>query len=360
MNVVLVILILTRRSWGVGASALAATVALIGGGELSAGAARTASQRGIAYVTGPGPGIEQVWLADAELRHRRRLGQGEQPLLSPNGRMVAATAIQGPQALIVYSATSKPKGFFDLSRVAARPLAWSPDSRYLAVATGGYVATASTGASQLNALLVIDTQTGRAMRIASGYVAGASFAPSGVGRLVFGLGRTSPIMGSLDLYTAAADGRGGLIRLTRDRRSLNPVWGARGIAFDRESRSGYQIFLRAGRRTQQITQVRLSSQEQGLIPIAFSRDGRRLVARLEGFHQNQAWTVDLARNRVRRLMAAGNAAPSLGISGDGRRVLVGTVHEIETIPFTGGRRTLLISNADQPSWNQYFADEPPV
>jgi hypothetical protein len=58
---------------------------------------------GITYVTGPGPGVPQVWLAGRNGVHPRRLGEGIQPLLSPSGRLVAASAVQGPRALHIYS-----------------------------------------------------------------------------------------------------------------------------------------------------------------------------------------------------------------------------------------------------------------
>ena len=56
----------------------------------------------LTFVTGPGPGVPQVWLAGVTGAHPRRLGEGDQPLLSPNGHLVAAMAIEGPRALIVY------------------------------------------------------------------------------------------------------------------------------------------------------------------------------------------------------------------------------------------------------------------
>ena len=199
---------------------------------------------------------------------------------------------------------------------------------------------------------MIDTRTGTARKIADGYAAGASFAPDRADRLVYGLGRSSSITGRLNLYTANPDGSA-ITQLTHDGHSLNPVWGARGIAFDRELRRfKYQIFMRTARHTTQITHLRLSSQDQGLIPAAVSANGTRLVARLQSFRHPGAWTVDLADDRVRELPPRLTALTSLSISRDGRSVLVGTLHTVTTIPFLGRGTTVLVKHASQPSWNQ--------
>ncbi len=272
--------------------------------------------------------------------------------MSPNGHLVAAMAIEGPRALIVYCSAGGRAAFFDLSRVAAVPLAWSPDSRYLAVGLSGYAATSTNAANPFEALLVIDTRTGTARKIADGYAAGASFAPDRADRLVYGLGRSSSITGRLNLYTANPDGSA-ITQLTHDGHSLNPVWGARGIAFDRELRRfKYQIFMRTARHTTQITHLRLSSQDQGLIPAAVSANGTRLVTRFQSFGHSGAWTVDLADDRVRELPPRLTALTSLSISRDGRSVLVGTLHTVTTIPFLGRGTTVLVKHASQPSWNQ--------
>jgi hypothetical protein len=220
------------------------------------------------------------------------------------------------------------------------------------VSVGGYVALGSPGRSQSDALFVIDTRTGEVTKIADGYAAGASFAPSAPDRLVYGLGRSSPIAGLLNLYTANPDGTA-VTQLTHDGHSLNPVWGPRGIAFDRELLPyKYQIYLNANGHSTQITDVHLSSQDQGLVPVAISANGDRLLARFECFQNPQAWTVDLADHRTHELTAARTAVTGMSISNDGLRVLISTVHTVETVPFTGGAIRPLVRDADQPSWNQ--------
>ncbi len=243
--------------------------------------------------------------------------------------------------------------FFDHSVVSARPLAWSPDSRYLAVSVAGYVTTGVGNGSQRAGLYVIDERTDRATRIAVGYPAGASFAPDGPDRLVYGLGRSSSITGRLDLYTSNPDGAA-VHQLTHNGRSLNPVWGRRGILFDRESKpSKYQIFFRANDGlTRQITDAQLSGEDQGLVPVDISSDGNRLVAMFENFENWQLWTISVSDRRSRELTSPRTTVTSAAISRNGRSVLFGTVHKIEQVPFAGGMTRVIVTDASQPSWNR--------
>jgi Tol biopolymer transport system component len=305
---------------------------------------------GLAYVTGPGPEVPQVWIAAADATRRHRLGEGNQPLLSPSGTLVAATALQGSHALIIYSSRGPRTMFFTRSVVSARPLAWSPDSRYLAVSVGGYVTTEAGNAAQRAALYVIDDRTGKATRIAIGYPAGASFAPDGPVRLVYGLGRASPITGRLDLYTSNPDGAA-VHQLTHNGRSLNPVWSRSGILFNRESEpSMYQIFWRANDgHTSQITDTHLSDQDQGLVPVDASSDGNRFVAVFENFKNWQLWTISVSDKRARELTNPRVAVTNAAISRNGRSILFGTVHKVQELPFSGGRTKVIIMDANQPT-----------
>jgi len=124
----------------------------------------TTTRPGLAYGTGTARGTPQIWLADANGGHARKLGPGYQPLLSPNGRLVAATgaSVKGP-LLLIYSATGKVVGkFYKAATFSVVPTAWSPDSRYLAVELFDPV---SSGIGR-SGLAVIDTTTGKTVTIA--------------------------------------------------------------------------------------------------------------------------------------------------------------------------------------------------
>jgi hypothetical protein len=304
---------------------------------------------GLTYVTGSAEhGHLTVWLAGANGSDAHRLGRGEHALISPDGRLVAVARLTQPGTeLVIYSEGGDRVASFPTGGL---PLAWSSDSRYLA--------TVEEGAQ----LMVIDTATETLKTIARGFVSGASFAPVGE-KLVYGLGMLPPKrMSKVNLFSVGAGG-GKARQLTHDGRSLNPLWGRRGIVFDREhTRNGgpaYQIFLLRGRKATQITHVPVSRLSVGLVPKAISGDGRRLLAEYEGEDDTWAWSVDLVTRKVRELKAHGRVVTGWGISRDGRRVLVDSGSrrelsggEVETMPFSGGRAQVLVRNGGAPSWNR--------
>jgi hypothetical protein len=211
----------------------------------------------------------------------------------------------------------------------------------------------------------VDTRTGTAKTIASGYVSGASFAPTKPDRVVYDLSDSQLAGARVDLYTASADG-GSKRRLTGNGGSLNPVWGRRGIAFDRERQRGgmagpeYQIFLLAGRRTNRITNVPVSPLAEGLVPVAVSADGQHLLAEFVGTDQSDAWAIDLVGRNADQVTISGHTVVGRGISRDGGRLLVDSgafLHapsngQVMTVPFAGGRASVLVRHAIEPSWNQ--------
>jgi hypothetical protein len=119
------------------------------------------------YVTGPGG--------------TREVGHGQVPSVAPDGLMVSGSALgsSGPALTVYEMAGGRSHAFFS-DRVIALPQAWSPDSRYLAVLLETTGRITSTG------LAVIDTRTMTARTVATGVIEGASFAPSGPDRLVYG------------------------------------------------------------------------------------------------------------------------------------------------------------------------------
>jgi hypothetical protein len=239
------------------------------------------------------------------------------------------------------------------------PLAWSPDSRYLAVA----VANRRGGR---NVLIVIDLfRNGRSETVARGPIQGASFSPTVRGRLVFGSSGSPSPSAPVDLYSARVFSREGVEQLTHDGRSLNPVWGRQGIVFDRERLRGgdapeYQLLLLQGGETTQITDLHPSALLSGLVPLAVSADGEHLVASYVGEDTSQAWAVDLIGHEARRLTQGRASVVAGGISADGESALVEiggflappSRGRIATLPFGGGRARVLIRRGGSPSWNR--------
>jgi hypothetical protein len=348
-------------TWGrVATACVIAAVAI----AVPASASETSPVR-IAYDTGTATAGPFVWLANANGSGARRLGPGEQPLISPSGAYVAAglNASKGA-ALALYSAGGgAPSDFFNAATVSVDPIAWSSDSRYLAVEL---YSTRLKG--RQDGLAVIDTTTMRATTLVSGgQIAGASFNPAGNGgdRLVYGIisSSTSPTAPA-NLYTVGPTGADSN-QLTHDNHSLEPVWGAKGIVYVRERSRGadaspiYQLWLRAGSKSTQLTHLKVGQLVAGLAPLSISSDGNRILAEFGGQDTSYAWTVQISPRRVEQVRNGTDQDLQAGqISRDGTRVLIsadafmqppshGTV---ESLPFGGGKPTRLVRGAD-PSWN---------
>jgi hypothetical protein len=366
----------SARAAGV-ASLAALALALAPGSSLSAAVSRAAEvvpdlnpePPHVAYVTETATSISKVWLAAANGSDPKLLGEGQQPLLSPDGESVAASLFgatvgdqeQGP-SIGVYAASGAPVAdYLSLETAVATPLAWSADSRYLAV---GLVSNGTNDIADDSGLDVIDTQTGTVRRIAAGTIYGASFAPNASDRLVFGRSHSESFAGGVNLYVSEADGAG-LHRITADGRSLDPIWGPSYIAYDRERARKLspedQIWLAtpAGVRVRRLTHIAVGALTQGLVPLAFSADGGRLLAELEGEDQSEAYAVNVATGRARPVIARGNAVIGAGISADGSTLLVDedafeqplSHARIATIPFAGGHSTVIVAHGSQASWN---------
>jgi hypothetical protein len=322
----------------------------------------------VAYVTETAQSPASVWVTRADGREKMRLGPGAQPLIAPSGEQVAASLFgsgasseSGP-ALAIYSTQgAAPLTYLNLATATATPLAWSRDLRYVAVALQSSSANAARGSG----LVVIDLGAHTLTRIARGQIYGASFAPDGSDRIVYGRAASLSLPAPVNVYRSGPDGSG-LTALTRDGRSLNPVWGNHGIAYDRErlrrnDAPVYQIWLRSatGSGLRRLTNIRVPTLVSGLVPLAFSHDGTRLLAEFEGQDTSEAWTVRVARARAHRLTVRGRSVQGAGISRDGATLLVeqGGLGEpasggrVATIPFAGGRAKVVVAHGAQASWN---------
>jgi Tol biopolymer transport system component len=323
----------------------------------------------LAYLTETASGAPKVWIAAADGSGAKLLGPGQQPLLAPNGQAVAVALFgtaNGPQehgpAIGIYpSSGAAIADYLSLEAATATPLAWSPDSRYLAV----YAQSNGTaGIAAASSLDVIDTQTGTVATIAHGAIYGASFARDGSDRLVYALAHSLSPSAKTNLYVAEAGGAG-VHPITSDGHSLLPVWGPAYIAYDRERARRlspeYQIWLGTltNPRVRKLTDVRVGSLLQGLVPLAFSADGARLLAEFEGEDTSEAYAVDVATGRARGVRVDRQEVQAGGISSDGSTLLLDTDSfeqapsrgRIVTQPWGGGSPTVLVAHGGQASWN---------
>jgi hypothetical protein len=323
----------------------------------------------IAYVTQTATSQPVVWTLGASGAPPTRIGAGFSPLVAPSAGQIAASLFgaepteSGP-ALIVYSTSgAAPQTYFDLKRETTQPLAWSSDGRYLAV---DVQSTVLRNAAKLSGLAIVDTQQKTVKMIARGQIYGASFAPNGNDQLVYGRSSQQTLSSRVNVYRANADGTS-TVALTRDGRSLFPLWGPGAIVYDRErlrreDAPVYQIWLRpTSGRVRQLTQIRVRTLVSGLTPIAFSADGTKLLAQFVGQDTSEAWTVDVASGRARRVTARGAklSLQAAGLSSDGSTILLdeggdqGPASEgrVATLPFAGGSTTVLVAHGSQASWN---------
>jgi hypothetical protein len=252
-----------------------------------------------------------------------------------------------------------------VAKVTVSPVSWSPDSRYLAVEVFGSDVNGKVAPSGLD---IVDTATNSIRMLTRGYPCGAGFAPDLPDRLAYA---TSPLAafcmkGKVNVFTSAPDGSGRK-QLTRDGASLNPAWGASGIAFDRQTlrKNGapvFQVWMMQpdGSRRTQLTHMKIPQLLDGLVPLQFDAAGARLLCHFTGQDTTGTFTIDVASRRVRELKAGRAAVEPGDISSDGKTVLVDVGQfmnppssgKVETMPFSGGRGTVLVTHAAQPTWNR--------
>jgi hypothetical protein len=310
-----------------------------------------AAQATLVYVKQPGSDAPQVWVAGDDGTGARRLGAGTQPVISADGRWVAWRGT-GDTVRLRKVAGRNVRRVARSARIGA--LAFSPDATRLGVVLAGR-------------LLIHDLARATSATVAHGTVNGFSFSPD-ARSLVYGTsGRSDAFDAPSDLYVLGLDGDR-KTRVTRDRKSLNPIWGPAGeIVFDRQTqRQGdapkYNLFgiHPDGGALRRITSLKIPPLLSGLVPLELSGDGSRLLAEFEGQDTSVGFAVDPASGSTRALsknMETGFVAADL--TADGRTVLGMTGgadpsnrHDVVSMPYAGGKPTVLVKRAAYPDWTR--------
>jgi Tol biopolymer transport system component len=312
----------------------------------------TPAQAALVYVKDAGTQDSRVYVAQDDGSMPRRLGPGRSPTVSPNGRWVAWVAPGSPERVMLRRAdrSRKPRRLRRSGFIGE--LRFSPDSKQLGMVLG-------------TRLLVHDIPTRSSLRAASGNIRGFSFSPDSKS-LVFGTaGANDAFDAPADLYSIEFDA-GPRRRITRDRKSLNPLWGPTGIIHDRQHRRpgdapSYNLFeiQPDGGSLRRITSLRIPSLVSGLVPLELSANGKRLLAEFLGQDTSVGFAVNPETGKVRALSTdAENGFVAADLRADGRIVLGHTGgpdptndHDVVTMPYRGGDPTVLVKDAAFPDWS---------
>jgi Tol biopolymer transport system component len=301
----------------------------------------------------------RIVIARGDGSGRRVLGTGWTSFVSPDGARVAVTDFDqtsvGPtnhRLELFASAGGAPAHVLAIECLGVY---WSPDSTTLACVDH----EVPTG--EPRRLLVIDAASAAVTSLATGYIdSRVSFSPDSA-RLAYAQN------------TSDASTRGGALKVvdlathattTLRRRAAAPVWGPRAIAFSTVKPGGpyglttnVAVVKPDGTGFRRLTRFRPKFLRSGLSPVAWSANGRRLLAALGGQDTRQAYAINPKRGGARRIRAF--VTPS-ALSRDGRFVIGGDNTEafddpgrsnVVRVPWTGGKARVLLPRAGSPSFN---------
>jgi Tol biopolymer transport system component len=284
---------------------------------------------------------------------------GRAPVISPDGTSVAYVGGCNDEDVcsgtyVVSTSGGTPRRVSSDSQTfppGART--WSRDSKSLVV-------------WHAPSLVAIDVTTGKTSGLAQGGIGGWSFSPDG-SQIVFARSRKD---GKVNLFVVDADG-GEPKRITETGDAASPVWGPDSIAYSKvifgDSWGKSEVWRvqpdGSGRKT--ITGPLPAGFQHpgfdGLAPIAWSADGRALLAGLT----TQAGAVPVAvdpTSGASRMLTHIAGVDTVGLSQDGKFVLayehplMGEPLEENTavlvVPYAGGKPTVVARGALSPSWNR--------
>jgi Tol biopolymer transport system component len=294
----------------------------------------------------------------------KAIGAGTNPKVAPNGKLVAferepGKGKGGPEMKLYDVATGKTRTIFSPWR-ESYTFAWSPDSTMLAALSGGELGKRT--------LYVVDVESGKKTRIASGYFNGVSFSPDSE-EVVFGLATTGNYPAKTDVFRDPVTG-GPTSALTHDGISGWPLWGPRGqIVFVKQLNAKQRkygpkndLFLmnEDGRAVKRLTHTKVDALTAGLFPTAWSASGKQLLAEFGGQDTSYAVAVD-PKTGAERNLSPGNTETGfagVALTPDGKTVLgyIGGFEgganslKIASVPYKGGKAKIIVKGGFNPSW----------
>jgi Tol biopolymer transport system component len=297
-------------------------------------------------------GLPRVFVADNDGKNAHRVGIGFSPTVSSDGRWVAWIAGNASDVVKLRLANrSRPAREIKPVGDVVGDLQFSPDAKWLGINAG-------------TRLWVYNIHDRKSVRAASGNLRGFSFSPDSTSVAFGTAGRNESFDSPTDLYSfAIADKK--RTRITRDRKSLNPLWTSRGIIHDRQrlrdnDAPAYNVFeiQPDGGSLRRITSLRSAHLISGLVPLELSANGKRLLAELEGQDIGVAFRVNVETGKAHALgKVSEQAFVAADLTANGRTVLgttggadPGNRHDVATMPYKGGKAKVLVKRAFAPDW----------
>jgi Tol biopolymer transport system component len=303
----------------------------------------------------------KVYVAEDNGKGARSIGAGRTPHVSPDGEdVVYERETKGGTEMRLWTAESGKSERLLNPWQESYVFAWSPDSTMVAALTGSL--------NGPDTLVAINVETLKRTKLATGYFNGISFSPESE-ELVYAVAPTQDYPPKSTIYRIGVDGTG-RVALSHDKKSMYPLWGPTGqIVFARQmpgkSRPfgpANQLFVmnENGERISQVTHTKVDAFAQGLTPLSFSEDGKRLLTEFGGQDQSYAVSVNLVTGAEKNLSPKNPETGLMGaaLSADGKTVL-GTVGlgfgpglkpKVVTVPFGGGKEKVLVIGGYSPSW----------
>jgi Tol biopolymer transport system component len=302
----------------------------------------------------------QVFYAKDNGKGAHRIGPGYNSHVSPSGELVVyeRSTTNGAEMRVYSLAAGKSERVLG-SWAESFIFAWSPDSSMVAALTGGL--------NGPQTLLVINLETGRRTKIGTGYFNGVSFSPESE-EIVYGVSRTFSYPLKSNLFREKVDGTG-KVALSHDKNSAYPLWGPTGqIVFARQlgaktrkygPKNELFVMNEEGERISRLTNTKVNPLAQGLSPIQWSENGRRLLTEFGGQDQSYAVAVNTVTGAEKALTKnVESGFQGAALSPDGKTVLGttgldfgGNPHpKVVTMPWSGGRQKVLVAGGYQPSW----------
>jgi hypothetical protein len=324
-------------------------------GQAAAGASAASCSRTsqLAYSAGRHSGGKaMVWLARANGSDRRKLLRAADPVLAPNGEMVAVTKFGGSAGLGLFTVCGGLVGDFFSSRDAIAGVTWSPDSSIVAAV----VAVNPEQAPFREQLELIDVGTGQVTNVATGFLTGwggPTFSPTSSHQLAYA--NVTKVGRNPNIWSVTPGGPS--VQLTKLGTNQYPVWGPQGLLYQHALNDGRSYLdVRSGGHSSRLMKLQAW-------PVAVSSDGTHLAA--ESAACGVVWPVSVNLSTRKIVHQFPTSFAPHGISPSGRSNLIsgstpsadcgGPRSVIETVPFSGGKPTFVADGTD-PSW----ADSPAV